>query len=613
MQSVFFQLVGVSVTISIVVVLLLLLSSYLNDRYAVKWRYFLWLFLAIRLIIPIDFGFTAPPLEMKFNDREIAAGVNQNYAVSMQIKDQNTNVQPISDAFLPAENQDAEGVDRLTVSRIVTWIYLAGIALFLLRQLGLYLAFRHSTRRWYRDVSNREVMDNFYDLKNNMGILKPFRIRVCRKILSPMITGLFQPTLLLPHEEYEREDLEVILKHELIHFRRNDLWFKLLLIFANALHWFNPFIYIMVREANKDIEISCDEEVLKGADLPLRKRYSERILELMQGNNHQEAPVSTNFHGGKGMMKNRIRNIFDERTKKKGVLSFLAILSILIVFSACKFDIGQNYWKIYPAFTTLESAWGANSELNANLAYDQDHNGAVDTTFTLLVEGDAAYLKYKGVNGKTAQEQVLKDVEPGFDYSLRAANLEDTNSIAFIVSVDYRGMPFGSGYWELYSWDGDDFKQIDLKPVEENLQMRILEPSQVRDNSMNARTIVYLYDADKYPANYPTAGLFFKDEMKEDGKGPKTIAYAPLSEYDVEGYKTWGQGAINKIMTGMDFIPGTDVKDWNHPELALLRTQETVFMTLPNVTATVTRYYTYQDGEWISVDGSISQASEDTL
>ena len=75
-----------------------------------------------------------------------------------------------------------------------------------------------------------------------------------------MIIGLFRPTLLLPHEGYQKIDLEVIIRHELVHFKRNDLWFKLLLVCANAVHWFNPVIYLMVREANRDIEISCDEE-----------------------------------------------------------------------------------------------------------------------------------------------------------------------------------------------------------------------------------------------------------------------------------------------------------------------------------------------------------------
>ena len=202
---------------------------------------------------------------------------------------------------------------------------------------------------------------------------------------------------------------------------------------------------------------------------------------------------------------------------------------------------------------------------------------------------------------------------PGFDYSLRAANLEDGNSIAFIVAVDYRGMPFGSGYWELYSWDGDAFRQIDLKPVEENLQMRILRPSEVKDNIMNAEVAAYLYDTGKYPGDYPSAGLYFKDELENGGKAIKSITYAPMSEYDVEGYRTWGQGAVNKIMTDMNFIPGDKVEGWKDPSLSLIKTQETVFITLPNITANVIRYYAYRDGKWISVGGSISpQATEET-
>ncbi len=56
MHTIFFHLVGISITVSIVVVLLLLLSSYLDERYTVKWRYFIWLILAIRLMIPLDSG-----------------------------------------------------------------------------------------------------------------------------------------------------------------------------------------------------------------------------------------------------------------------------------------------------------------------------------------------------------------------------------------------------------------------------------------------------------------------------------------------------------------------------------------------------------------------------
>ena len=608
MQSVLFNLIGISITISIVVVLLLLLSSKLNDRYTVKWRYFLWLFLAVRSVIPFDFGLTAPPLELNFNDRQIAAVMERETGAPIAKSDDaaiaKTNERASLDADLSAGDQKAvsrAAAGNLTFSQVAVGVYLFGIAVFLLRQLTLYLSFRHSARRWYREVTEGRILTIMEDLKIEMGIEKPFKVRICRKIISPMITGLFRPTLLLPHEEYEKTDLTAILYHELIHYRRNDLWFKLLLICANALHWFNPFIYLMVGAANRDIEISCDEEVLKGTDLTFRKRYSERILELMQGSNRQEAPVSTNFHGGKGMMKSRIRNIFDDRAKKKGIPAFLLILSLVLVFSACQFDVGQNQWEISPASGEM------------SLDFDMDHDGISETEFKLLVDGETAYLTYMGKDGDTVRKQVLNGVEPGFDYGLHAANLEDLNSIAFIVAVDYRGMPFGSGYWEIYSWNGSDFKQIDTKPVEENLQMKILEPAEIRDNIMNAGGVTFMYDSEKYPADYPAVGLYFKDGLKNGGKVLNDIIYAPMSEYDVEGYRTWGQGAVNKIMTGMDFVPGTNVEGWNDSPLSLLAVKEVVFITLPNITAEVTRYYHYEDGNWTSVDGLISNKIEETL
>jgi beta-lactamase regulating signal transducer with metallopeptidase domain len=628
MQSILFNLVGVSITISIVVALLLLLSSYFNERYAVKWRYFIWMILAIRLIIPLDFGFTAPPMELVFNDHEIA----QTNALPEQGIDP-VNGQAVNNANLltgntvgnadgysfadDSEKTKTEAGKTLTVSQLATGIYLAGIAVFLLWQIGLYLSFHHATRRWCREPVNGQIRDVFESLKDEMGIVKTFRIRVCRKILSPMIAGLFRPTLMLPHEEYQKIDLEVILKHELVHIKRNDLWFKLLLIFANALHWFNPFIYVMAREANKDIEISCDEEVLKGADLTLRKRYSERILELMQGNHHQEAPVSTNFYGGKGMMKSRIRHIFDERVKKKGVLSFLIILFLVLVFSACRFDIGQNQWQI-PISVSNAEAYGQDeegnrnsgmSDLDINMPFDLDHNGSEETTFTLSVaeKGKTCFLKYKEKDGKTVMIRVFDGIEPGIDYSLHAANLEGTDSIMLMAAINYRGMPFGSGYWELYSWNGKEFKQVDIKPVEENLQIKILEPQEKELNTMKAGVKVFLFDINKYPKDYPFAGLYFKDDFSEGtNKTLNEIWYMSLSEYDVEGYHTWGQGAINKTMTEMNFVPGDKAEGWTDPTRALLETTEIVFVTLPNITATVKHYYQYQDGKWSSVDGMIS-------
>ncbi|WP_243626520.1 M56 family metallopeptidase, partial [Candidatus Cryosericum septentrionale] len=70
----------------------------------------------------------------------------------------------------------------------------------------------------------------------------------------------------------------MILKHELVHYKRGDIWYKLLMICANAVHWFNPLVYLVVTASNQDLEMSSDSAVIQNADAVFRKRYSEAIL-----------------------------------------------------------------------------------------------------------------------------------------------------------------------------------------------------------------------------------------------------------------------------------------------------------------------------------------------
>lgn len=73
-----------------------------------------------------------------------------------------------------------------------------------------------------------------------------------------MIIGFIKPVLVLPEEQYSSEELFFILKHELIHLKRGDVYFKLLFVTANTVRWFNPLIWIMQKEAAIDMELSCD-------------------------------------------------------------------------------------------------------------------------------------------------------------------------------------------------------------------------------------------------------------------------------------------------------------------------------------------------------------------
>ena len=88
-----------------------------------------------------------------------------------------------------------------------------------------------------------------------------------------MIVGAIKPTLLLPEMELTAEQLSLVFRHELIHYRRRDIWYKLLLMLANAIHWFNPMVWLMVHAADRDLELSCDEAVVAGRDEAYREEY----------------------------------------------------------------------------------------------------------------------------------------------------------------------------------------------------------------------------------------------------------------------------------------------------------------------------------------------------
>ena len=87
-----------------------------------------------------------------------------------------------------------------------------------------------------------------------------------------MTLGLLRPVIVLPPEVPEA-DLPLILRHELCHIRRRDLWYKGVMLLANAVHWFNPLVWRMAGQAGRDLELYCDEAVVEGQDSGFRRRY----------------------------------------------------------------------------------------------------------------------------------------------------------------------------------------------------------------------------------------------------------------------------------------------------------------------------------------------------
>ncbi len=176
------------------------------------------------------------------------------------------------------------------------------------------------------------------DTARDLGVSAPEMI-VCEAVTTPAVTGLLRPRLLLPHERYDVQELRYILRHELCHLKRRDMLFKLVLLAANAMHWFNPIVYLMLRQADEDIELACDSAATDDLDRAERAAYSRTLLAAVQSN-VRALPATTCFGGTVERLKRRITNVLGAQ-KKRG-LGVVALVLALTLAAGCATTWGER-------------------------------------------------------------------------------------------------------------------------------------------------------------------------------------------------------------------------------------------------------------------------------
>lgn len=328
--TIILTLFKVSATVSIIAAAIILLSPIINKTFAAKWKYWLWLALALRLMIPFSLSLPQAPVAVTVPEsaftRQVtlwqADGIANNgqseaaaaNVVTPQAGNASTDVQTTRDM-----SQNAP-----TAAAIAAFIWGAGVAVFLIYQFACYFLFKRRALRWSVPARRAETLGLFHAVKSKMPIRQDVTFLVSRAVESPLMIGLVRPVLLLPREDYGDDELTYILKHELTHFRRRDLWYKLFMIVANAIHWFNPLIWLMRRQAGADLELSCDDEVLDGSDAAQRRFYSETLFSSIK--RQKGTALSTYFFGGQKNLKSRFKNILSTKKRKNGAVLLIAVL-----------------------------------------------------------------------------------------------------------------------------------------------------------------------------------------------------------------------------------------------------------------------------------------------
>ena len=350
METFLLNLLKTSLLGSLAILAMLVLKPLWRERYRAKTRCWLWLALAVFLLLPVDFSVknapvqAAPPKDYTLfvGTDKTAIQSTDNLFGDMAEKSGQSPAQ-VRDTIIqrPVTNPEQKTTRYIPVTTILFYGYLAGAAAFLLYQGVSYALFRRTVRRWKRDVARADYASLLSDTARDLGVSAPEMI-VCEAISTPAVTGLLRPRLLLPHEHYDVQELRYILRHELCHLKRRDMLLKLVLLAANAMHWFNPVVYLMLRQADEDIELACDSAATDGLELPERAAYSRTLLAAVQSS-VRALPATTCFGGTVERLKRRITNVLGAQ-KKRG-LGVVALVLALTLTAGCAVSWGERAQK----------------------------------------------------------------------------------------------------------------------------------------------------------------------------------------------------------------------------------------------------------------------------
>lgn len=316
-----------SVSMSLIALINGIATRFLRAKYDIKWCYYTWLIIIVGFLIPVKPSI--PILRNKIvipfvSDFLSGKGVNSGII-----------------------NHIVRHLDVGNRSQTTDSVYLMIAILWILGAIGLlgYHLVRHQyflrmANRWSEELNDLRVLGIFKLIQNNLNIKKQVELCTCPCISSPMLIGFFKPKILLPTTMIPSDNLYFILKHELIHFKRKDIWYKNFVILSTAIHWFNPLSYIIAKEISELCENSCDAEVVKNIQNEGRLKYTETIVGIVKGQSRMKTAFSTDFYSSRNNLRKRIASIMKYERKKRGI-PIVGIIILLTLTISCVFHVNN--------------------------------------------------------------------------------------------------------------------------------------------------------------------------------------------------------------------------------------------------------------------------------
>ena len=380
-RQILMELVFLSLSGTVLGLLLWLLRPLTRRLFSWKWHYYLWLAVLLRLALPVhvDMGWEILPARESgvsavselpeaggraFVDAQISGEQVSGEQVSgEQASGEQSSIEQYStEQFSTANLVEAEGTGQAQrnsagtlpeSARSFEWealwqwgflIWLAGAAASLAVRGLRCRRFLRYIKEDCRRVSEDRLQHLAGRLVEELRIPGWVWVYESPRTVTPALLGLRRSFIVLPQAEWESKEAELVLRHELIHLKRKDLWYKALFQLVCCIHWFNPVLILFERRMEQDCELSCDEAVIAPLREEERKVYGNVLLDTAERQSlFRRGGFSAALLEGRGHLGQRLHGIlsFRERGKAAALLSLAAFAGIAFL-SACAPSAGQE-------------------------------------------------------------------------------------------------------------------------------------------------------------------------------------------------------------------------------------------------------------------------------
>ena len=345
---------------AVVIFLVLGLSVLLKNRFTARWKYVVWLAVAMSLLVPARLpsnfsliNFKVPGIESSGNEKITAKRIISADADSANVNSSKVNSEDSSTAdskmqdtavtgkaFTGAVLKDEVQSDSASASlsgrhivplaaKIFMIVWLAGVVIKLLAEICAYYFSMRSLKRMSLPVNDLMKWKMYRDVCEQKGIRRRPELMQNAGLSTPLLAGLFRTKLYLPAVGYSAEELKLVYHHELTHYLHRDLWYKMLLRICASVYWFNPALLFMLWEADKDIENLCDAEVVRVCSRAERKLYRKLLLRTVAIDD-QVPYVTASLNDSSMVFKDRILYMLNMKKLRKNVLPGVILAMVLV-------------------------------------------------------------------------------------------------------------------------------------------------------------------------------------------------------------------------------------------------------------------------------------------